>query len=1260
MRRKFLSVVLCVCMMMTMVPFAFAAEGTKGTESNPYSLSEFNALTRDQYKTAQEALGGTMYVNVGKYSYGQNGALGNGIRNDTTGQVPDHSKLNAYGENGYLGEKNDGANGKNVVFVGTSITSGATGYTSIDNIGTSLLLAVPAYTNVTFKDITFNNVFSFDYQLYTSPWSQLGSLNFEGCTFNGIIVGGIASQALKFDGCTFNDYTNATSANNSNPTWIRPAYGNWTKGDNEGQGNDFRSLTNITFTNNKVTSTRPVKFEYIAQWEMPTTVTATGNTFDIKRQEKDTSTKNIGMYLGAHTDSCKFTLIADDNTKSENTAALYTVPEGKQSLPEGSTVKNSRGEKVTLTDALAWKSNTPIELKSSYDPSAVALVNDTTYSTLAGAVEAANGKTITLLKDTTESVIIPVGKTVTLDLNGNNVTTSTGCAIVNKGALTIVGDGNVSATQSDMAAIANFPDAVANLNGGTYTSAEWYVIKNMGQMTIDGAVSVKKPDGSTNTASLIDNGWASSIDTVAGESVQAQANKATLTIKNGAFEGKSGSDSCSVVKNDDYGTLKITGGTFDSTPNNNTSNAATILNWNIAEISGGTFIGRYPIANGAYTGNADKGQLTISGGDFTGINSLFGYGEGGNGTGKLVITGGKFKAPQFGYIGNAYTVEISNGYFTIDPSAYCAEGKTGIPSTEPGYAFTVGEKATSTVVKPATGAPDVEIPASIKEEDKGTVTRIGESVADSSGVLSTAANQLTTQVESQADAAKTAYKDSSISGASTTEDSNIHIYAQTYLSVTPTAYSEDKGSLTLDIQPMYRVVASTVDLSQPNTELKTEGADQNAVILSNSAKPLNIQTMTISIALPTGFVNNTTTPVYVQHKGYEYTATVTQDSANTNAYIATFTNPHGFSEFTISTTSQTVANIGDTNYTSLQDAVNAANDGDTITVTKNDNNLSASMSGSSKTIKVKNGTDTEIKVTINGTEKTIDADKTETFTYTRPSHSSSGSTSTTYAVNVNAATNGAVAADKKTAAKGTTVTVTATPSAGYVVDAVKVVDKDGKDVAVTEKDGKYVFTMPASAVTVTGTFKAEAPAPSGLPFVDVKSGDWFYDAVKYAYENGLMNGTSATTFAPNGTMNRAMIVTVLYRLEKSPAVTTAAKFTDVPAGQWYSDAVAWAAANNIVNGYDETTFGPLNAVTREQMAAILYRYEQYKGMDTVTLEENLNRFPDQDKISAYAVPALQWAVGQKIINGNADGTLDPTGTATRAQVAQIFMNLLNK
>lgn len=326
-----------------------------GTEAKPYTLEQLGAMTRKAYIEAQNRLNGTMYVTVGDYTYGTNGVLGNGVRDDTTGQIPDHSKLNAYGENGYLGEKNDGANGKSVVFVGGSITSGVKGYTSIDHIGTSLLLALPAYTNVTFKGITFNNVMSFNYQLYTSPWSQLGELKFDNCTFNGIIVGAIAAQTLTFNGCEFKNYINADSANNSNPTWIRPAYGNWTQGDNEGQGSDFKSLTTINFTDNKVTSTRPVKFEYISQWDITSTVTATGNSFDISKQDGDTTIKNVGLYLGAHTDANAFNLVAENNTKSENTAALYTIPEGKTSLPLGSTVKNLAGEPVELTDALKWK-----------------------------------------------------------------------------------------------------------------------------------------------------------------------------------------------------------------------------------------------------------------------------------------------------------------------------------------------------------------------------------------------------------------------------------------------------------------------------------------------------------------------------------------------------------------------------------------------------------------------------------------------------------------------------------------------------------------------------------------------------------------------------------------------------------------------------------------------------------------------------------------------------------------------------------------
>lgn len=402
-----------------------------GTEACPYSREQFAAMTRADYLAAQERLGGTLYVNVGDYTYGTDGVLGNGVRNDTPGQVPDHSKLNAYGENGYLGEKNDGANGQTVVFVGGTITSGVTGYTSIDNIGTSLLLAVPAYTKVAFKKTAFKNVLSFDYQLYTSPWSQLGGLTFNGCTFDGIIVGAIASQELAFNGCTFNNYVNTASANNSNPTWIRPAYGNWTKGDNEGQGTDFRSLTKITFENNTVTSTRPVKFERIAQWEMATTVTATNNTFTITPQEGDKDekkTKNVGLYFGAN---AKFDLVIDNNAKSDETAALYTAvysaPTGVTyaGLPAGSTVKNTAGEEVTTEDALAWKTTDKITLKTTEEVASVTNAKGVSvnFATLSEAVKAAQaGETVTLLADITLASKQSISKELTLDLNGKTLT----------------------------------------------------------------------------------------------------------------------------------------------------------------------------------------------------------------------------------------------------------------------------------------------------------------------------------------------------------------------------------------------------------------------------------------------------------------------------------------------------------------------------------------------------------------------------------------------------------------------------------------------------------------------------------------------------------------------------------------------------------------------------------------------------------------------------------------------------------------------
>lgn len=377
--------------------FAPKASGD-GTEANPYTLDDLSTMTRAEYIATQTRLGGTMYVTVGDYSYETNGTLGNGTADNSD---RDSTKMNYYGAPGAKeGQYSDAAVGKNIVFVGGKITSGVTGYTSIDDIGTSLLLAVPAYTNVTFEGTEFNNVMSFNYQLYTSPWSQLGELKFDQCTFNGIIVGAIAAQTLTFDQCVFTDYTNTVSANSSNPTWIRPAYGNWTKGDNEGQGSDFKSLTAINFTGNTVTSTRPVKFERIAQWEMPTTVTVTGNSFDIRDTDEK---KNVGLYFGAN---AKFNLIAQDNTKSDNTAALYTAaykaPNEKDyvGLPAGSTVKDSTGKDVEL-EALEWKSDNKLTLKTTEEVASVKNAKGTVnFASLSDAIAAAkDGDTVTLLQD---------------------------------------------------------------------------------------------------------------------------------------------------------------------------------------------------------------------------------------------------------------------------------------------------------------------------------------------------------------------------------------------------------------------------------------------------------------------------------------------------------------------------------------------------------------------------------------------------------------------------------------------------------------------------------------------------------------------------------------------------------------------------------------------------------------------------------------------------------------------------------------------
>ena len=290
--------------------------------------------------------------------------------------------------------------------------------------------------------------------------------------------------------------------------------------------------------------------------------------------------------------------------------------------------------------------------------------------------------------------------------------------------------------------------------------------------------------------------------------------------------------------------------------------------------------------------------------------------------------------------------------------------------------------------------------------------------------------------------------------------------------------------------------------------------------------------------------------------------------------------------------------------------------------------------------------------TLNGTEVTEDtvftgdATIVAQWSYSGGGGGGGGSVTTKYTLTFD--TNGGSAIAKVTKEKGTTVDLEqyVPTREGYTFAGWY------SDEALTQKVTSVKLN---GNTTVYAKWTENAVTPT-LPFTDVKSGDWFYEAVQYVYDKGMMTGVSADRFAPASTTTRGMIVTILYRLENEPAVSGGSAFTDVESGTWYADAVAWAAANDIVNGTSATTFAPNSPITREQMAAILYRYAAYKGYD-VSQKADLSGYTDAASISGYAKDALAWANAQKLITGVTDTTLNPQGSATRAQVATILMRL---
>ena len=636
---------------------------------------------------------------------------------------------------------------------------------------------------------------------------------------------------------------------------------------------------------------------------------------------------------------------------------------------------------------------------------------------------------------------------------------------------------------------------------------------------------------------------------------------------------------------------------------------------------------------------------------------------------KLNIESGKFKG-EISASGAAAGVDnflkdhvaISGGIFSSDPSAYCAENLTGVanddPATSGEYPFKIGE-AKATAAEVTAGTPEVTLPASLetnqiakdaKEALAGTAEGSAPATIAGAGLEAAAKELANNNTENPDD-----YKDE----LGVTDDTKtVTIVVEHYIDIKVTGAEEaEDGSktLTLDITPKAQKYATTADLDK-NEEINADDSDPDAKNAVKIGKPETLTItapVTITLPLPADFAADG--DLNVKHiksssKTYIYTGTVSSN-------VLTFTNPNGFSTFILGAEAP-AAVIGDVGYESLQAAVDEVKDGETITL-----NESGTATVANKTIrftvKCENGAAATIK-DFQGTTLTPDSNGVYTVTQKSTGGGGGGGGVTSYPVTVAAAEHGKVEVSPKSAGRNSIVTITVTPDQGYALDKIVVLDKDGKEIELTDKGGgKFTFRMPASKVEISATFAEAGAACSGgrdcpsYLLTDVDAGKWYHDAVDYVVTHGLMQGTSATSFEPNTTTSRGMIVTILYRLEGEPE-TADTSFDDVAEGRYCTNAVAWAAANGIVNGYGNGSFGPDDTITREQMAAILYRYAAYKGYD-VAARANLAGYTDADQISAYAVDAIAWANAEGLVNGTSTTTMDPAGNATRAQVAAILM-----
>lgn len=889
-------------------------------------------------------------------------------------------------------------------------------------------------------------------------------------------------------------------------------------------------------------------------------------------------------------------------------------------------------------------------------PTAALASDDTTNpgtspaTTLQEKITAAeNGDTVSLSEDETGSITVSAGKDITLDLAGHKLTNTADShtVTIDKGASLAVLDsseaqtGAIDNVSHGKAAVVNHGTFV--LNSGSLTrSAEastlsddgntasgsnsWYVVWNTGNMIVNGGKILFSSDNQGYYSSLIDNGWAD-------PSKNTEKAFATLTVTGGELSGGK-----ITIKNDDYGILDIQGGTLTQA----CESFFSVFNWNDATISGGTINGTVGAQGDGQTGeNAyEHGKLEISG------NAQFSDTVLGYDNSDIQISGGTFKVqPNAAFLkpGLSATQTEEGGTFSITPAA-----------VETVYPAILADQASEGAIDAKDLCSDYKVEAALKQEaDTGDYYN---EVAISAKNLKKHTN------------------------ANSTEGHwiGIALVAPEGATQVKYAFAASKADLTLGQTGALEKNVATVGEAEKDgiafyvdagsktlkTWAQVQWLGENDAVLSNTVYHMDLSGVTLAMDKDT---MPTIRPAKL-HDNAETNAYKDEDLYTAGSYNAQITSQGAGGVYNVAITAQ-----------QLRKHTNAKKDKDywvgfdleapegvtkfkyafdaTISETAKEENvetLPENKTGVAFYFKDKTAKTVTVQWVAEGEGDDATTYKPITFSvdlsgvayYQAPSHggsgSSGGSASTTYTLTFE--TNGGNAISKVTKNKGTTIDLAqyAPTKSGATFEGWYA------DKGLTKK----ITSVKLDANTTVYAKWTEAPV-SGLPFGDVKTADWFYNDVKYVYEKGMMAGTAADVFAPNATTTRAMIVTILYRLEGSPAVTGTSSFVDVPAGQWYTDAVNWAAANQIVKGTSATTFAPNDSITREQMAAILYRYAQYKGYD-VTKKADLSGYSDNSQVSAYAKDALAWANAAKLINGVTNTTLAPQGNATRAQVSAIL------